>query len=118
MEKFSEIITCKVCNKYFSNPVLLPCLKSVCQDHITFESNCQIFKCTFCNKDHVSNEGFNLSEALIDIINLNLHLDEKTISIKSVLDNLEKVNKKIDLTAKDPEDFIYNYFSKEKLKLI
>jgi hypothetical protein len=59
-----------------------------------------------------------LSEALIDIINLNLHLDEKTISIKSVLDNLEKVNKKIDLTAKDPEDFIFTYFSKEKNKIV
>jgi hypothetical protein len=101
MDKLSEKITCKVCNKYFSNPVILPCNKSVCQNHITFESDCQIFKCIFCNKDHVSNEGFNLNESLIDIINLNLHLDEKTISIKSVLDDLEKVNKKIDLTEKN-----------------
>jgi hypothetical protein len=117
MEKLSEIITCKVCNKYFSNPVVLPCLKSVCQDHITFESNCQIFKCKFCNKDHVSNDGFNLSKELMDLINLNLHLDEKTKSTKSVLDNLENVNKEIDLIAKDPEDFIFTYFSKEKNKI-
>jgi hypothetical protein len=117
MDKISEIITCKVCNKYFSNPVLLPCLKSVCQDHIIIESNCQIFKCKFCNKNHVSNDGFNLNKELIDLINLNLHLDENTISAKSVLDNLENVNKDIDLITKDPEDFVFNYFSEEKNKI-
>ena len=121
MQNLNEIITCKVCNKYLLNPVFLPCCKNVCQNHIIkqiTESNQQFYKCGCCNQNHqVPQDGFNLNETLIDVINLNLHLDEKTRSAKMLLNDLDQVNNDIELINKDPENFIYSYFSNEKNKI-
>ena len=43
-----------------------------------------------------------------------MHLDSKTKTTQDVIDDLDSLNKEINVMVKDPENFIYSYFSKEK----
>ena len=39
----SKLYTCGVCEKYYLNPVLLPCGKNICAEHVnkmTINKNC------------------------------------------------------------------------------
>jgi hypothetical protein len=54
---------------------------------------------------------------LIDMLNKNVHLDGRTKTAIKVFDDLEILNKDVDLIKKDPENFIYDYFAKEKNKI-
>ncbi len=51
------------------------------------------------------------------MLNKNVHFDERTKTAIKVFDDLDILNKDIDLIKKDPENFIYSYFSKEKNKI-
>ena len=122
-QNINELLTCKICKKYYINPIILPCSNNICEEHVNQkilkDNNSKIYKCDFCFKEHnVPEENeFILNQTLIEMINMNLHLDEQTKSTKILIDDLDKVNKEIDLIDKDPEDFIYSYFSKEKNKI-
>lgn len=80
--KLSEILKCKICNNYLTEPCLLPCGKNVCKNHLiieTTEDNSKFYKCKLCNHDHrVFEEGFclnTLNTALTDILEFDFHLD-------------------------------------------
>jgi hypothetical protein len=120
-KSFNEVLTCKICQKYYLNPILLPCRNNICEEHInkqTKDINAQSYKCELCSQDHeIPENGFIVNEPFIEMMNTNVHLDEITIAAKRLVDHLENSNKKIDLIEKDPEDFIYSYFSNEKNKV-
>jgi hypothetical protein len=120
-QNLNELLTCKVCRKYFLNPLILPCGNHICEMDVNkklTEKSTQIYKCDFCFKDHEAPEnGFIQNRLLIDLLNMNLHLDSKTKTTQDVIDDLDSLNKEINVMVKDPEDFIYSYFSKEKNKI-
>ena len=66
----------------------------------------------------ISENGFIINRLFIEMMNMNSYLNEQTKIAKTVIDDLDLNNKEIDLISKDPEDFIYTYLSKEKIKLI
>ena len=44
-------LVCKVCSKYYLNPVILPCGNNVCEEHVSKklgENNSKIYKCDIC----------------------------------------------------------------------
>lgn len=49
-EEMESLINCGICQKELSDPVMLPCLNSVCSTHIT--SNDSFYKCDICNRFH------------------------------------------------------------------
>ena len=119
--KQNEHLTCKICQKYYLNPVILPCGNNICQEHVEKkikENNSQFYECDFCRESHeVPENGFILNRPFIEMMNMNLNLTEGTKTAKKVIKDLETPNKEIDLIAKDPENFIYDYFAKEINKI-
>lgn len=64
-ESLDEILTCKICLKYFSEPITLPCGNNICKKHIDQRVSHYVFKCLICNKYHTVNEdGFGVSVAI------------------------------------------------------
>jgi hypothetical protein len=50
-----EFLTCKFCDKYFLDPVLLPCGNNLRNEHVKQkieENDSLIYKCDFCNGNH------------------------------------------------------------------
>jgi hypothetical protein len=117
----NKILTCEICQKYYLNPVLLPCGNNLCNEHVKQkieENDSNIYKCDFCNENHeVLENGYFSNRILIEMINNKIHLDERTKIAKKVIEDLDTSNKEFDLMRKDPENFIYNYFSKEINKI-
>jgi hypothetical protein len=120
----SDYLTCKFCQKYFLTPVILPCGNNVCQEHVN--QNIKInentkkkeYECNLCQNNHkIPKNGFIINEPYIQMINNNLHLDERAKLAKKVFNDLDTLKKDIDLIVKDPENFIYSTFSKEKNKI-
>ena len=104
----NNIFTCKVCNKYLKNPVVLPCGETICNEHVDLkaaenESNYFIYKCQICNVDHKAfEEGFSSSKALIGLLSFNNHLDDKSKEIHKSIDEFDEVIKELSLLSKDP----------------
>ena len=115
-ESLNELLTCFVCKKYFLNPVILPCGKHVCREHI--DQNASDYKCLGCNNNHVVPEnGFIVNEGFIKISKLNMHLDEKTKSLHEIIDEFDTVVKELSLLCKDPDNFIFDYVSATRFKI-
>ena len=56
------------CNKYLSNPIILPCCKTVCNEHIKQQPN-EKFNCDICKESHqVSENRFPVSKKFDEII--------------------------------------------------
>ena len=116
-QKFNEILICKICEKYYLNPVILPCGNNICKEHVN-ENNSQSYECNLCNDNHELPEtGFIINQTLIDMMNLNMHLDERTRTLNDLFNDLDLINNKIDSIENDPEDFVYSYFSNEINKI-
>jgi hypothetical protein len=114
-QNLNEYLTCKICQKYFLNPVLLPCYNNICEEHV---NELQSYKCDFCQENHqVPQNGFILNRPFIVLMKTNLHLNERTKTAQKQIDDLDILNKEIDLIAKHPEDFVYSYFAMEKNKI-
>ena len=65
---------------------------------------------------HIPENGFKINSELMDLINLNMHVDEKTKKAHKIIEELEKVQKKLEF-VKDPENFIHEYVSETKNKI-
>ena len=33
-QHFNELLTCKICKKFYLNPVILPCRNNICEEHV------------------------------------------------------------------------------------
>ena len=47
-----SLITCKVCNEIFNDPIILPCHKTICCKDIFNETKNSIYICYFCKEEH------------------------------------------------------------------
>ncbi len=107
------ILTCKFknCNRYYLKPVTLPCGFNLCEEHLMHFNYGERFDCEFCNETHEIPEfGFSNNSDLTRLLNLNLHLNQKQQALSSLLEELSKLLKEIDLTIQDPDNFLFDYF--------
>ena len=82
------------------------------------DNDSNIYNCDFCQNVHqIPGSGFILNKSYIEMMSLNLHLNEMEKTAKNQIDKLEYSNKEIDLMSRDPHNFIYSYFAKEKNKI-
>jgi hypothetical protein len=117
-----NILTCKFegCNSYYLHPVLLPCSKNVCKHHVdaVINNEQKIFKCQFCLDDHkIPENGFTVSQDIIDILDLKLHLGPKEKEIDQLISNIDSESKEFQLINQDPYNFIYEYVSNIRNKI-
>ena len=115
----NEILTCRFsnCNKYFQDPVLLPCSKNICKSHIDemigLSSIDFRFTCEFCLEQHeVPDQGFTLNESLVEILNLGCHLENRNERLAFDLKNrLDILISEFNLIRSSPDLFIYEYIA-------
>ena len=114
-----KCVTCqyKNCKKYFVKPVLLPCSKSICQEHVkeVTDSGNKKLKCEFCKQEHqIPVDGFPTNTELEQILIMKLHLNENQKSAINSLIKFELIIKEAEKVHKDPESDIYQHFAKLK----
>jgi WD40 repeat protein len=124
-----DLFICKYdgCNKYFKEPIILECGRSVCKEHLEDilkgkkHASAEYYECKMCGKRHdIPNYGFIFNTDLNDIIKVNGHLNERQKEIKSKIDYLEENLNKFDGIKQDPngyfDDFIKNLRTKIDLQ--
>jgi WD40 repeat protein len=118
-EKVKNLLICKYenCNKYFKDPVMLSCGKSVCKIHIedllrNDNIEKKTFKCKMCKGQHlVEEEAFILNNDLKDFLEEGDHLPEKQKNIKELYDEFEETLNKLQKILKDPANYLHEYIS-------
>ena len=79
LKKIESISTCKVCKKYYNEPVVLPCGNTICNKHIIDSSTSDglrlfviKYKCKFCQLTHYDHQltGFTKNIIVEDLIKL------------------------------------------------
>lgn len=73
-DSMERIIQCKLCNKRYEDPIILPCFKTICSKHVYIETNGLKFKCNFCKNDHnISN--FPTNDEMLSISDHYIHVE-------------------------------------------
>ena len=116
-----QTVTCDLCNLLFKKPVYLPCLNTVCEQHI-LESKANKYNCFFCKKCHeVPVEGFKENLMAKSIIESGLYLNEEEKALKAELQNrkleLDCIIKDFKTVQPEFERFSFNHFSDYKNEL-
>jgi hypothetical protein len=93
MNDINEFLTCKYenCNKYFENPIKLPCENSICKDHIDkmAEQDSQVFTCMFCKGEHdLHKDDMRLNQDILRVLNMNLHLSPKQLVLRELVNKV------------------------------
>jgi hypothetical protein len=118
----NEILICKFkdCGKYISQPVILPCGNNICKKHVDeIHQTSKLYDCEFCKSVHeIPEHGFILNKALNEIIRTNLHLNDKGREAQDLIYKFESVLNELLVINKDPKEFISDYVSLNKNKLI
>lgn len=64
-DEMEQLLTCKICHLKYHDPIILPCFKTVCCNHV-FSDNNDSFKCDFCKEEHnLKNDRFPMDENMI-----------------------------------------------------
>ena len=125
MLSIKDILTCKVCDKYLRDPVVLPCGKNICKEHvklIKLEHNSSIstYNCQICNKKHqvVNTKGFGANETVNNLLKLRSHLDEDTKKANEAIDDLDKFIEDWKTLLDGPAKLIADYFGQAKAEIV
>lgn len=118
-------LKCKLCNNTYEDPIILPCYKTICSNHIFSETMGEVFKCTLCHDDHaITATGFPKNEDIFNLVNVSqnyIHLDsalsDKNQKAKDLCKQFEQIVHKLELLANDPLCYIYEYFGRIKSDL-
>ena len=98
---FRHQVTCKTCNKIYTEPIDLPCLNSICKSHFDEFHN---KKCQFCHQHHEISLGeLKPNETLNEILEKCLHLTEEEKQIKIEIEKLLNQNKSLTEELKQNE---------------
>ena len=110
-------LTCKYCNKIYTEPITLICGDNICKQHLeelipkTSASN--KFNCPLCDEEN-TNHNFKINKLIEALIKRELHefklnpLNELTLhNLKIEINNLEKI-------LNDPENYIYEELNELK----
>jgi WD40 repeat protein len=118
MEKIC-ICDLNTCKMYLDNPVILPCGKTICQNHL--QSIKKKFKCDACTDSQphlIPKSGFPKNEAIQRVINLNYHLDGLHREAKLKLNEFESKISNYEKTKNiDSDEYISSYFQNLEEKI-
>lgn len=121
-----NLLNCKLCYKQYEDPIILPCLNSVCSKHVFSDKNVVIFKCKLCPAEHnVESDTFNTDKTMVELLKISgKYIDIDTTCYGTYYDISEDLNKqlkdlveKIELLERDPLFYIDDYFSKLRNKI-
>lgn len=119
-----DLLTCKYkyCNKFYKDPVRLPCIEhSICSSHLEElfinDSKTKIM-CCFCNVIHaMPKDGLKLNEDLNKLLRLNAHLSDKQkeaklLNVKSIL-LANEINEKL----RESHNMVDSHIQEIKIKI-
>ena len=118
-----ELSTCKVCKRFYLNPVILPCGESVCNEHVKSSFACDIdsnntYDCVLCEENHLIPEGgFIFNKHVIDFLSMNFHLNDEAKEVQEAIDEFDELVKEMRLFCKDPAKIVADYFSTARFKI-
>ena len=105
-----ENLTCKYCNKFYNEPITLPCCgESMCKQHINeilFIDDSNKFLCPFCDKLN-SNKNFTVSKIIQNLLDMEAHKFTIDPKYEQVLNNFRTEVRNLELILNEPENFIY-----------
>jgi len=116
----SSLITCKICNKIYEDPVILPCHKTICSKHVIDQTNCSIYRCNFCKNFHIidffkltsDEEKIELIKRKNDFVNINsVDFGENNALARDACDIFENVLKEAKQLSQSPLNYIENIFT-------
>ena len=59
MNKFEELLKCKICDNIFKKPILLPCYETICHKDLIYIDGKATIECLLCKKEHIERDtGF------------------------------------------------------------
>lgn len=112
MDPMSQALICKCrgCKRLVQEPVLLPCLHSICKFHVDeADGNGELLHCTKCNKMHpIPGEGFPANETLNEISAAYLQRDKKRQKSFHCIDQLDAIIDKVEHLVEHAEAEISN----------
>jgi hypothetical protein len=121
----TSLITCKVCNQIFDDPVIMPCHKTLCSKHIIELMTDSIYKCFFCSKEHkidlkeliTDEEKLELIRRRNDFIDINsFDFGENHTLARDACDLYDEALKEAKLLVVDPDNFVHILISDLKNK--
>ena len=120
-----ELLVCKYenCDKYFEDPVVLCCGKTICKSHLMNlldETNIKDGKyvCKMCNSLHeIHPECFILRSDINDLLESNSHLPEKQIEVKELYLEFSKTVKDLNKIVNEPSSYLNDFISDLKRKV-
>ena len=121
-----DLFICKYdgCNKYYNDPIILECGRSVCKDHLEDilkgkkHASVEYYECKLCGKRHnIPNYGFIFNTDLNDVIKVNGHLNEKQKEIKKNIEYLQENIQKCDGIRKDPIGYLNDFIKNLRTKI-
>ena len=111
-------VTCKCCNRIFTEPIDLPCSNSICKKHL---DDLTENKCFFCKQSHdteIEEEEIILNESLSETITSDLYLNETERLLKTEIEQLFYETNNLFEKLKSKETEIELFFSEHFGKIM
>jgi hypothetical protein len=105
------------CNKYFKEPIALPCGDTICKEHLNNLDT--TYKCPICDEEFIiPDEGFRINKKMNDAIKDNTHLTGQHKQVKYLLDQLERMIDNFHKSnSANPQLYIHEYFAAIRNKI-
>jgi WD40 repeat protein len=105
------------CNKYFKEPITLPCGDMICKEHLNYPGT--TFKCTICDEElKIPVEGLRINKKINALMIDNSHLTEQQREVKDLFDQLERLIENFHKSnLAHPQLYIHEYFSAIRNKI-
>ena len=119
IDEFSKCFNCRYCLELLVRPITLPCGASICEKHLSLCIRDLNDKCFLCNENH-HDVIYNVNEALSKMLELHINsikLSPKFDACKLNIDKSKEFLNELDMIAKDPENYVYEYFEGIKRKV-
>ena len=111
IEKLNKLCYCNYCNQLLLDPITLPCGENICSKDLNEIKD----KCLFCGEAHaVPKQGFQINRLVKELVDLELNkinLDINYNRRKKALNELELKVTELELVMKNPNDYIYEFFT-------
>jgi hypothetical protein len=125
MDSIRSLLTCKYCKNIYSDPIYLPCNKTMCRIHVDElrkENKISSIKCIFCKNEHeIPPNGFELNEMALGFLNSRISItkqvSELKIELDKALDEANEVTKEFEKEQKQIETFAADHFLGIKNKI-
>jgi hypothetical protein len=118
LDKILDWFKCGYCQKQFEEPVIVPCLETICRkDLISLLNGQNSFQCPFCNNEHKKPiDDFHIdrrTQKMMDLEINKLNFEDNISNFAKCKNELSFINEKIadiDKILNDPNNYIYEYF--------